>query len=490
MTRRSGIVAPLFSLTTTQSWGIGEFRDIATLAQWAAEASQRVIQVLPIMELPLAERSPYSALSSMALDPIHIALPPLPDFEAIGGEQAFDASDRDALDALRQSARVEYAAIRRLKHTWLRRAFDRFVRLELARGTSRARRYQAFVDRERWWLEDDALFRSLLAAHDERAWWDWPADIRSGTNELVDRLRTRPLPDQEYRQYLQWVAAEQWADARRRSWPTVIFGDVPFMISGNSAEVWRRQEQFHLDATVGAPPDTFAEDGQDWGLPPWRWRAMRDTGFEWMGRRARRHAELFDGFRLDHLVGLYRAWIRPFDRRLPPYFDPPEEPEQRALGEALVTLFTRTGAEVIAEDLGTVPDFVRESITALGVPGFKVMRWERAWKEPGQPFIDPASYPELSVATTGTHDLEPLGATLQGAALDAELERLLGAGSALTLLPLQDVFGWPDRINVPSVVSDANWSWKVPRPLDTWLDWSVSVGRLTDLREMTKASGR
>jgi 4-alpha-glucanotransferase len=490
VTRRSGLAAPLFSLTTTQSWGIGEFRDFAVLARWAAEARQALIQILPIMELPLAERSPYSALSSMALDPIYIALPALPDFEAIGGELAFSETDRLALDQVRRSPRVEYAAIRRLKHAWLRRAFDRFVRLELARATPRARSYRAFVERERWWLEDYAVFRSLLAREGERAWWDWPADIKGGGADIVARAQIKPLPDQEYRQYLQWVAAEQWAEARRLSWPTRVLGDVPFMISGNSAEVWRRQDQFHLDATVGAPPDAFAEDGQDWGLPPWRWRTMRDTGFEWMRHRARRHADLFDGFRLDHLVGLYRAWIRPVDRTKSPYFEPADQAEQRELGETLVRLFTATGAEVIAEDLGTVPDFVRESIAALGVPGFKVLRFERAWNEPDQPALDPAAYPELSVATTGTHDLDSLGATLHGAELDEEIERLLGARSALTLLPLQDAFGWPDRINVPSVVSDENWTWKAPRPVDTWLDWDVSITRLDRLREMTRVAGR
>src|SRR5690606_7635863 len=125
-----------------------------------------------------------------------------------------------------------------------------------------------------------------------------------------------------------------------------------------------------------------------------------------------------------------------------------------------------------------------------GVPGFKVLRWERAWNEPGEPLLDPATYPELSVATTGTHDLEPLGALLDEAGVEAELERLLGARSALTLIPLQDVFGWPDRINVPSVVADTNWTWKVPRPVDTWLDWDVSIARLDRLREMTQAAGR
>ncbi len=490
MTRRSGIVAPLFSLVTTRSWGLGEFRDAAVLARWAAEAGQTVLQVLPIMELPLSERSPYSALTSMALDPIYIAVPAIPDFEGIGGELAFGAEDRLALDEVRRSPGVAYEDIRRLKHRWLRRAFDRFTRLELARGTPRARRYQQFVEAEDWWLRDYVTFRAILAEQQNLAWWQWPEALARDAAGLVERSRTNPSTEEEYWKYLQWIAAEQWAEARRHAWPTRVLGDLPFMISGNSAEVWRRQDQFRLDATVGAPPDAFAEDGQDWGLPPWNWRVMRDAGFEWMRARARRHAELFDGFRLDHLVGLYRAWIRPIDRTRPAFFDPSDEAEQLALGETLVRIFTATGAEVIAEDLGTVPPFVRHSITALGVPGFKVLRWERAWDEPGQPLIPPASFAPLSVATTGTHDLEPLGAEMPLAAVDETLAQLLGAGSLLALIPLQDVFGWPDRINVPSVVSDDNWTWKVPRPVDAWGEWDEARRRAETVRALARAADR
>jgi 4-alpha-glucanotransferase len=139
-----------------------------------------------------------------------------------------------------------------------------------------------------------------------------------------------------------------------------VLGDLPFMISGNSDDVWRWQEQFDLRPPSGAPPDAFAADGQDWGLPPWRWEVMAASDFAWMRQRARRMANLFAGFRLDHLVGLYRAWVRPLDPSRPPFFNPADEATQLTLGESLVRIFTGTGAEIIAEDLGTVPPFVRD----------------------------------------------------------------------------------------------------------------------------------
>ena len=125
---------------------------------------------------------------------------------------------------------------------------------------------------------------------------------------------------------------------------------------------------------------------------------------------------------------------------------------------------------MFAEDLGSVPAFVRESMTRLQLPGLKVLRWEKYWDREGQPPIDPATFPELSVATTGTHDIEPLAATPEGASDDqrkAVLQSLLSAGSALTLIPIQDVFGWTDRINTPAVVDDINWTWRLPWLVDS-----------------------
>jgi 4-alpha-glucanotransferase len=190
--------------------------------------------------------------------------------------------------------------------------------------------------------------------------------------------------------------------------------------------------------------------------------------------RARRLADLYDGFRVDHLVGFYRTYIRPLDRR-PPYFMPAEESEQRALGETAMRIMMESGADVSVEDLGTVPDFVRESIAHLGLPGYKVLRWEP---------MDPEQYPGLSVAMTGTHDTESLAVWwesltpheqqrfgLESPIFDATvrdgiLSRIYNAGSNLVLLPIQDVFGWRDRINQPATISDNNWTYVLPWAID------------------------
>ena len=166
--RRSGILIPLFSLASSRGWGIGEITDIRAAARWLESAGLRILQLLPINEMPPIETSPYSAMTAMALDPIYIRMAAVPDFAGLGAETALDAAEQSELSRLRQSPRIEYGPIRRLKQKWLRRGFDRFLKLEVSRGSPRAGRFDAFVAAQSWWLDEYALFRSLHALHDER----------------------------------------------------------------------------------------------------------------------------------------------------------------------------------------------------------------------------------------------------------------------------------------------------------------------------------
>jgi 4-alpha-glucanotransferase len=147
------------------------------------------------------------------------------------------------------------------------------------------------------------------------------------------------------------------------------------------------------------------------------WDAMRSSGFDWLRRRARRSSAIYSGYRIDHLVGFYRTYAFPNDGQ-PAFFTPADETDQLRLGEEVMAIFKETGAQIIAEDLGTVPDFVRESITRLAVPGYRVLRWEREWKRKDQPFRDPAKYPAISVATSGTHDTDPMAIWWETATAD------------------------------------------------------------------------
>ena len=352
--RQCGIGVPLFSLVSGRSWGIGEFADLPAFGTWCAAAGQRYVQVLPLNEISPGETSPYSSMTAMALDPIYIHVPAVEDYVAFGGDAALSAVDRATLAAVRASARVHYAEVRRLKLRVLRQCFVRFHAEELALNTPRAAAFRAYESRESWWLDSYALFRAIHAAHEERAWWDWPSALAYSDPAALREAGSALAEEQRFRAYLQWIAEDQWQAARRAA-GVRVFGDLPFMISGDSPDVWTRREQFRLDATVGVPPDAFSETGQDWGLPPWRWDVMRGTGFQWMRVRARRTAALFDGVRIDHLVGLYRIYVRPLDTTREKVFSPPDEPAQSLLGAKILGIYLQSGIEIVAEDLGTVP---------------------------------------------------------------------------------------------------------------------------------------
>jgi 4-alpha-glucanotransferase len=397
----------------------------------------------------------------------------------------------------------------------LRGLFERFVETQWRPGGPRAVRLRAYAEREGWWLREYTLFRALHAKHDARFWREWPAPLRDRDPQALHEAREALKHDVLYYEWLQWIADEQWHAARRASPGVAVLGDFQFMVSSDSADVWSRQDEFNVDASVGVPPDAFSETGQDWGLPLYRWDVHEARGYEWLHQRARRCAELFDGFRVDHLVGFYRTYAREGDRAC---FSPPDEPEQLAQGERLMAVFQRSGAAIIAEDLGTVPDFVRDSLNRLGIPGLKVMRWEREWKADGEPFKDPAAYPPVSVAISGTHDTETMaewwdnadvderarvvelprlraaGITAESpysdAIRDALLDTLFAAGSDLLLLPVQDIFGWRDRINTPAVVNDENWCWQLPWRVDALDAQPEAVERAAFLRQLAESSGR
>ena len=492
--RHAGVLIPLFSCPGTTSWGIGDIGDIGPACAWLAGAGQRVLQLLPINEMAPGQQSPYSAISAMAIDPLFISVPSVPEFP---GEASLSSDDRALLARVRQSPTIEYANVRSLKRRALRAACDRFVDAEWRRDTDRAKAFTRFVAEHAWWIDDYALFRAIHAREGDWPWTEWPEPLQRRDPAALADARRELASEVLFYEYLQWLAHTQWRLAREHTYGVALFGDVPFMVDGDSADVWARQDQFRLDASVGAPPDAFSATGQDWGMPVYRWDAVARDDFRWLRERARRNGELYDGYRIDHVVGFYRTFGRPRDGG-EAFFTPADPSDQAALGEHVLEIFRESGAEILAEDLGVIPDFVRASMSRLGVPGFRVLRWERLWNTDGQPFRDPSEYPAVSVATSGTHDTETLavwwenateddrrqladlptirrvagdavdltGAAYGPAVRDVLVEALLASGSDLTLLPVQDIFGWRDRINEPATVSDDNWTFRLPWPVD------------------------
>ena len=488
--RSAGVLVPLFSIRSERQWGVGEYPDLARFAQWARGGGFSLVMTLPLLEPSPGQDSPYSSCSFFALDPLYLHVPDAPGFEAMGGLGSLSGAERALLESVNESPRVLHADVRRLKEAVLRRCFERFERDE-PRGSERRRALDAFVFEHRHWIHDYALFRTLKARHPE-SWRDWPPALRDGDPDALARFRDEHASEIGFRVWLQFLAFGQHQAARLEAAAAgvVLGGDEPFLVADDSADVWSRKDRYRFDATVGAPPDAFSADGQEWGLPPYRWERIAEEGYELFAQRGRHTAKLYQLIRIDHVVGLYRTYHRPLDKS-PHYFWPAHEHEQRAQGEAVLRAFGSAGTELIAEDLGVIPDFVRESLRQLGIPGYRVLRWEKDHDQ----FRDPARWPELSVATTGTHDTESsiewwdtlpdwerraarripqlsrvpeertrrYGEELHEALLDA----VYRSASRVALLPVQDVLALRDRINTPNTVGPENWSWRMP--------WTVSA---------------
>ncbi len=394
MQRKAGVVLPIFSIRTRRDWGIGQITDLPAYAAFIRRAGQTLLQILPAHELSSGETSPYGALTAFGLDPIYAGIESLEDVDGATVHEALGDEGRRVLEHTRASPRVEYEAVRTLKSRVLSVAFERFHAREWAKDSPRARRLAAFIERQRPWLDDLTLYQALREAHGGWSWMTWPDAERHRHPEALAEVRQERARRILELAYVQWTLHEQWDAAREgmRALGVELMGDLPFVVGIESADVWSRAGQFQLSRSLGAPPDAYSADGQDWGLPPYDWQAMEADGFAWLRARIRHAAQLYDRFRLDHVVGYYRQWVKPKDvdasawqERPRGSFDPVDEKAQEergrhVLGVVIEELAAAQGVEApraIAEDLGVVPPFVRASLRELGMPGYRVLPWEK-----------------------------------------------------------------------------------------------------------------
>ncbi len=289
-----------------------------------------------------------------------------------------------------------------------------------------------------------------------------------------------------------------------------LMGDLPFTVALDSADVWSHRAIFRTDLRVGAPPDEMSPEGQDWGVPVYDWVALQRADFAWLRARAARAGELFSLYRVDHVVGFYRTFYRSPDGSSSGY-TPHDEGAQVRLGEMVMRLMCHFG-EVVAEDLGSIPPFLRPSLDKMAVPGYRVLRWERD----GEKFRDPATWPALSLATNSTHDTETTAEwydalpverrrdLLQLVGLshhapdrpfddvvrDALLKAVYAAPSTLAIVPFQDAMGSRERINLPGTLSDDNWSYRMAMDIDTLTSDEATAQRLAEIAMATDRAAR
>lgn len=552
--RRAGIFVPLFALRTENDLGVGDTGALREMVDRCKEWGISVLQILPINETS-ADNSPYMAISAMAVEPSTIEIKPnvipgltLEDYDAI--------ATPEILKEIRQGP-VNYRIVKRLKLQLLELSFNRFLKSRAKATITLRQRFEGFCHREAAWLGSYTLFRLIGEQHGHFCWEMWPEEHRTIQNaeQFVKNLPPTEsktfIQQQKFYAYVQWVAFEQWIALKNyaHSEGVHIMGDIPFGINRQSVDVWAQPQMFDLHWSGGAPPEPFFKPdkftavwGQNWGIPIYNWSEMGKNRFDWWRRRVDCVSRLFHLFRIDHVLGFYRIYSFPWQpnqnaafaektkeqvlaehgdlpRFIPGDDNKPEEAKiNQTQGEKLLKMVIESAGDssIIAEDLGVVPNYMRPSLTTLGIPGFKIPMFER--DEQTHEFRSPEKYPALSVTTLGTHDhdtavarwhkrwdvwkdrekrlqdgtltpefdkeahealwdlyraqrfcklddKEPI-AEYEPVVREAILQRLLEANSFLSIIMITDLLGIDLRFNVPGPVAETNWSERLPYTVD------------------------
>ncbi|MEU1124303.1 4-alpha-glucanotransferase [Streptomyces sp. NPDC005899] len=416
--RTHGFLVQLYSLLSARSWGMGDLADLADLAAWSGRTlGTGFVQVNPLhAAVPgrPTDPSPYRPSSRRFPDPVHLHVESIPEYGHVAepGRALLDdlrqqaAALREAV--LNKGALIDRDAVWQLK----RQALELVHQVPLTPGRRAA--YCDFLAAQGQALEDHALWCALAEVHGPR-WRDWPAGLRDPRSPESVRARTELLGRVDFHCRLAWLTDTQLATAQsaaRESGMAVgIVHDLAVGVHPDGADSWAQQDAFAQGMSVGAPPDAFNAQGQDWGLPPWRPDALAASGYAPYRDLLRGLLAHAGALRIDHVMGLFRLWWVPEGR--PPTEGTYVAQDAEAMLAVLVLEARRGGAVVIGEDLGTVEPGVREALARRGVLGTSVLWFERDWSGSGRP-LAPEEWRQDCVATATTHDLPSTAARLTG----------------------------------------------------------------------------
>lgn len=479
-----GIAISLFSLHGRDSCGIGEFLDLFPMIDWCKDVGLDIIQLLPLNDAG-NDTSPYSAISAFALNPIHLSLAHLPYLDQTPSLLA----TIPAMQALSNSQRVDYTKVYVQKRQFL----EEYFRILSSRILS-TQEYFQFV-KENKWLEEYALFKILKIERNWQSWELWSDDLKNISEETFQELLKKNESEVTFHSLLQFLCFQQMQKVKDYAQKRGVFlkGDIPILISRESADVWRHRSLFKMQLTAGSPPDMYSAEGQNWGFPIYNWEAMEKDGYAWWRQRLKIASYFYHLYRIDHIVGFFRIWAIPLGQSGRNGHFVPENPSTWIDHGAKILHMMLENCPIlpIGEDLGTVPPEVRKFLNSIGICGTKVMRWERNWDGDKQ-FIRYENYLPASMTTVSTHDSDTLQlwwennpkeardfADFKGWIYTFELSKAHQqeilrdshhTNSLFHINPLQEYLAlvcgmtWPnpddERINVPGVISDRNWTYR------------------------------
>jgi 4-alpha-glucanotransferase len=495
-----GIAVPLFSLHTAQSIGIGEFLDLLPLIDWCKDIGMDVIQLLPLNDSG-ADTSPYNAISAFALNPMYISLFALPNIDA-----SLHAQLLEMRKLLQHSTRLDYATVRHQKIRFLHSYFTTHKE-RLINDSA----YQAFIN-DNPWVAIYAIFVILKTHAHGKPWTAWSDLYSDPSEELIASLADTHQERISFYSWLQFVCDQQMQQVKKHAVSKGVFlmGDIPILISRDSADVWFHRSLFHTEYAAGAPPDQYSELGQNWGSPIYQWSEHQRTGYSWWKQRLKTASRYYHIYRIDHIVGFFRIWaIPPGKTGKEGQFIPGVLRDWMTQGINLMHMMLQSSPLLpIGEDLGVVPREVKRTLQTLGICGTKVMRWERLWDK-GDQFLPLNAFLPESLTTVSTHDSEPLQLwwienpkeaaefaafkrwTFSPRLSHEHHEQILYDSHHTTSLfhinPLQEYLAlfselhWEDpkqeRINVPGTISKENWTYRC-RPSIEQLSCHYELGQL------------
>jgi len=424
--RAWGMSLQLFALRSSRNWGLGDFTDLARAVELAAREGAGVVGVNPLHALfprQATRCSPYSPSNRLFLNILYIDVEAVPDCSEAGIDaEIADPAFQARLRALRAGELIDYAAVGHLKLELLERLYNHFRSVHLANDTTRARHFQEFRRRHDPWLRRHALFEALQEHLEQQRpdasdWRDWPAAFRTPEADEVTTFAQAHEPRVTFYEYLQWQAALQLDAAGRRALElgleVGIYEDLAVSVDPGGSEAWANHDRYAFGARIGAPPDDFNLQGQDWGIAPWIPHRLRTACYAPFIETLRQNMRAAGALRIDHVMGLYRLFW------LPPDGGPEDGAYVHFHMEEMLGIVAlesrRNRCMVVGEDLGTVPEAIQEALPPAGIFSCRVMYFE---KQADGAFLAPAEYPPRALASVGTHDLPTLRGFWEGADLE------------------------------------------------------------------------
>lgn len=475
--RGAGLLVHISSLPSP--FGIGDMGPAAkAFADFLYRSGQKYWQLLPLNPTEAGQGySPYSALSSKAGYPLLISPEGLVKQGLLDGETVKHLH-------LPANNKVDFAEAERVKTELLDKAHAAFLQLKTS---PLQEQFKQFLKQEKEWLDDFALFMMLKKSHEGKPWFEWPDEYKLRDAEALKKFADKHKKEVQKIKWLQFIFARQWHELKSycNNLNIQFIGDMPFYISYDSSDVWSHRELFALDENgrqtgmAGVPPDAFSADGQLWGMPVFRWDALKDTGYKWWVNRLKKNVELFDLVRLDHFRAFEAYWDVPAGEKTAKNGEWKPGPRSdffQVMEKELGHL------PFVAEDLGDINQDVLDLRDEFRLPGMKVLQFAFGEDMPQSDYI-PHNYDKNFLVYSGTHDNNTTVGWFKTEADDGVKHRInkyagcevnagnvhlvfarmaYGSVAQIAILPIQDVLGLDEsaRMNTPSS-GENNWAWRL-----------------------------